>query len=175
MITKQDFQNIISSTEFFERGLVYVIENQQGEYVQDYNIREKCSSYNEFLDILSVLTKDKHTLKVQGIEFFNKPIYEHCKKLSDHWGKPVDCHAYWGYQGQGSFDVHTDPCEVCIYICEGSKQIDLEQPNVISEGEHLYIKANAPHKATNLTDCLSLSFGTFDYDYKRIGDIGFKL
>ena len=86
MITKQDFQNIISSTEFFERGLVYVIENQQGEYVQDYNIREKCSSYNEFLDILSVLTKDKHTLKVQGIEFFNKPIYEHCKKLSDHWG-----------------------------------------------------------------------------------------
>jgi mannose-6-phosphate isomerase-like protein (cupin superfamily) len=175
MITKQDFQNIISSPIFFERGLIYVIENIKGEYVKDYNIREKCSSYNEFLDILSVLTKDKHTLKVQGIEFFNKSVYQHCKKLSNMWGKPVDCHAYWGYKGQGSFAVHTDPCEVCIYICEGTKQVDLDQTHVLDSGQHIYIKPDTPHKAMNLSDCLSLSFGTFDYDHKRVGDIGFKL
>lgn len=178
MITQQDFQNVISSSEFFDRGVIYFIETKDGEYIKDYCVNDVAETYNDYLDKLGLAVQNKHTIKVQGMEFYNSLIYNHCKKLSNVWNKPVDCHAYFGYKDCGSFAMHSDPCEVCIYICEGIKTIitDVnENAHILNEGEHLYIKEGVKHKAMNTTNCLSLSFGTFDYDKDRVGDIGFKL
>jgi mannose-6-phosphate isomerase-like protein (cupin superfamily) len=90
--------------------------------------------------------------------------------------KPVDCHAYFSYEGQGSFDTHTDPCEVAIFVCEGTKVLTIDNDEVrLNKNDHVFIKANTPHKAYHETDCLSLSFGTYEYGNNEVKDLGIKL
>jgi mannose-6-phosphate isomerase-like protein (cupin superfamily) len=171
MITKIDFENILTSHYFFENRLIYFIRDGKDSVVNDL-----FPTFDAYVKSLVTERDQSTTIKVQGIETYNKQILDHCYKLTQIWNKPVDCHAYFGYGGFGSFDIHTDPCEVCIYICEGSKQLTIDgEERLLNTGEHIYIKKDTPHKAFNTEDCLSLSFGSYDFSKTKIMDIGFKL
>jgi len=171
MITKQNFEQALSNLDFFTQGLIYTIIDGKDTPVNDTYV-----SFSEYIESLPTLITNKTTFKIQGFEAFNKVIYDKCNQLSKRWGKPVDCHAYWGYEDHGSFDMHSDPCEVCIYICEGTKTVTVaDTDHTLKENEHIFIKANTQHKAFNITNCLSLSFGTYNYLEKSVGDIGIHL
>jgi len=159
MITKEEFSKVLTNPEWFIQGSIYTIIDGK-----DTKVNETYKSYTDYISNLPTLIENKTVFKIQDLEKFNSGIVKKCSQLFDVWKKPVNCHAYWGYADTTSFDKHTDPCEVCIYICEGNKQIDLDQQqSILREGQHLYIKANEPHAARNITDCLSLSFGTEDF------------
>lgn len=171
MIDRTDFENILTSHYFYDNRLIYFIREGKDTLVNDEFL-----TFDAYIKGLFAEKDKRTTIKVQGVETYNKQILKHCYKLAEVWNKPVDCHAYFGYGGRGSFDMHSDPCEVCIYICEGTKRITTGGENhVLKEGEHLYIKKQQPHQAFNEEDCLSLSFGSYDFSKDKIMNIGFKL
>jgi mannose-6-phosphate isomerase-like protein (cupin superfamily) len=175
MLTKQDFEKILFSKQFYDLGLIYVIEND-GKYKKDYVINDVTKSYTQAVEFIMAASKKQYGFKIQGIEKYNKEIFDYCNNLSKKFKMPVDCHAYWGYAGRGSFKTHTDPCDVVIYICSGTKELVVEKDKKeISAGEHLHIAPGQKHKATNITDCLSLSFGTFEFDKDRLESLSFTI
>lgn len=170
MINKNDFENIITSLYFYENRLIYFICDGKDTIVND-----DYPTFDLYIKALNQLEK-KTTIKVQGIETYNRQIVDQCYKLTEVWNKPVDCHAYFGYGGYGSFNLHTDPCEVCIYVCEGSKRVSVDgNDRILKQGDHIYIRQELPHQAFNIEDCLSLSFGSYDYSKTKVMDIGFTL
>jgi len=175
MLTKQDFEKILFSKRFYDLGLIYVIEND-GKYKKDYIINDVAKSYTQGVELLLAASKKQYGFKIQGIEKYNKEIFDKTIELSKEWGCPVDCHAYWGYEGRGSFNMHTDPCDVVIHICQGTKQLTIEKETVHLEAEQsIHIEPGTKHKAINTTDCLSLSFGSFKYDNENLESLGFSI
>lgn len=171
MINKDEFTKALTNPDYFNKGLVYTIINGK-----DTCVNESYKSWSDFITHLPNLVADKVTFKVQGFETFNKEIYNKCYELSLHWKSPVDCHAYWSYAGQNSFDMHKDPCEVAIFVCSGTKILTVDSQTFnLKENDHIFIKANTPHKASHDTDCLSLSFGTFDFDVDNLAETGIVL
>jgi len=162
---KKDFARALSSLEFFEERKVYVIELQNGTYQKDYCVNDVCQSYARYEGLLQTFLDAKHGLKIEGFESFNRNIFQFCNTLSNVWDRPVNCHAYWGFEGHGSFDMHVDDCNVVIAVVHGKKLVNVNGVEyTLARGDVLYIPPGVPHQATNLTDCLSLSFGSFDYD-----------
>jgi hypothetical protein len=102
------------------------------------------------------------TTKVEGMERFSKPIWEACNnyvKKYEHTG-PVTCHAFLASKNAPSFPTHTDPDDVIIHCCEGTKTLYVEDTLVtLSAGQEVFIKANTLHKAVNTEYSLMLSFG----------------
>jgi mannose-6-phosphate isomerase-like protein (cupin superfamily) len=175
MLTKQDFEKILFSKHYYDLGLIYIIEND-GKYKKDYVINDVAKSYTQAVEIIMAASKRQYGFKIQGIEKYNKEIFDHTNKLSKQFKMPVDCHAYWGYAGKGSFNMHTDPCDVIIHVCSGTKELIIDKETVeLKEGKHIHIKPNTKHKATNVTDCLSLSFGTFNFDKDRLESLSFTI
>lgn len=175
MLKKQDFEKILFSKRYYDLGLIYVIEND-GKYKKDYVINDVSKSFTQAVELILAASKKQYGFKIQGIEKYNKEIFDKTIELSNQYSKPFDCHAYWGYAGKGSFNMHTDPCDVLIHVCEGTKQLQIEKETVeIGAGEFVHIPPNTKHKAINLTNCLSLSFGSFDYDANTIESLGFQI
>jgi mannose-6-phosphate isomerase-like protein (cupin superfamily) len=171
MINKDDFIKALSNPDWYNQGLIYTISNGK-----DTCTKALYKTWVEFVDDIPRLVENKTTFKIQGFETYNKEIYNKCFSLSTVWMKPVDCHAYFSYEGQGSFDTHTDPCEVAIFVCEGTKVLTIDNDEVrLNKNDHVFIKANTPHKAYHETDCLSLSFGTYEYGNNEVKDLGIKL
>ena len=162
---KTEFANVLTSPEFFQNGSIFVIELDDKSYVKDYCVNDVCNSFLEYNSFLNGILAQKHTLKIENFEYYNDTIYRFCHTLYDIWHKPVNCHAYFGFEGRGSFEMHTDPCNVVIVVTEGTKTVVAGDTTfVLKAGDSLYIPPNCPHKAHNDTDCLSLSFGSFDFD-----------
>lgn len=159
MIDVNDFKQALTSPEFFQEGLIYTIIDGKDSCVSDtYN------SFVEYMASLNNLIQSNTVFKIQGFEKYNQAIVKKCYELFEQWNKPVNCHAYWGQTSTTSFDMHTDPCFVYIHSCVGNKQIDFEQKQVIiRQGQGVTIEPNTLHKATNLTECLTLSFGSEEY------------
>lgn len=102
------------------------------------------------------------TIKVEGMERFSKPTWEACNnyvKKYKHTG-PVTCHAFLASKNAPSFPTHTDPDDVILHCCDGTKTLYIENDLVtIPAGQEVFIKANTPHKAVNTEYSLMLSFG----------------
>jgi mannose-6-phosphate isomerase-like protein (cupin superfamily) len=173
---KKDFSMALTSPDFFERQNIYFIETQNGQYIKDYCVNEKFHSFSDYYRELETAIKNKTTFKIEGFEYFNQNIFNFCNSLYTKFNKPVNCHAYFGYEGQGSFDLHTDPCEVIIANVYGQKELLIDDYTYHLPQNHcIYIPANTQHKAKNVTDCLSLSFGTFDFDCNDFNAVGIDL
>ena len=162
---KKDFAEAISSPEYFQNRNVYFIEHSEGKYVRDYLVNDFCGSFDQYFIFLTEAIKKRYTFKIEKFELYNENIYKFCLDLYEQWKKPVNCHAYFGFGGHGSFDMHTDMGHVLIVILDGTKEIEfLDNKILLNKGDSIYISPNKPHKAINITDCLSLSFGSIDYD-----------
>lgn len=175
MLTKQDFEKILFSKQFYDMGLIYVIEND-GKYKKDYVINDVAKSYTQAVELIMAASKQQYGFKIQGVEKYNREIFDYCNNLASQFKMPVDCHAYWGYAGKGSFKMHSDPCDVVIHICSGVKELKIEKETIeLKQDNHVHIRPGQKHKATNITDCLSLSFGTFDFDNNRLESLSFSI
>lgn len=173
---KVDFSMALSSPDFFERQNIYFIETHEGKYIKDYCVNEKFHSFSDYYRELENAIQNKVTFKIEGFEYYNKHIYDFCHALYLKFNKPINCHAYFGFKGQGSFDTHTDPCEVIIANVLGEKELTINDSTYLLPANHcVHIPANTRHKAYNVTDCLSLSFGTFEFDHLDFNAVGIEL
>lgn len=171
MFDKNDFQKLIVNPDFYNKELIYFIQDGKDSIVNSiYN------SYTNYVADLPNAIEKKTCIKVQGVENYNVGIMELCHEFVQIWQRCVDCHAYWGFAGTGSFDMHTDPNEVCILVLQGLKEIHFEDTMVpVPEGERIFIPANKPHRAFNLDNTLSLSISSYPLGHESSPDLGIKL
>lgn len=171
MFVKQDFEKVLNSLDFYNNRLIYLIKDGKDTVVNDVY-----DTFNKYVDGIKEELALATTVKVQGIETYNKNIVNKCYSLFQQWQRPVDCHAYWGYANNSSFDMHEDPYDVYIEIMEGNKKLNIDgDEKEYKAGEGVFIPARTLHKAYNTTDCLSLSFSTFDFSQEQQMHVGIKL
>jgi mannose-6-phosphate isomerase-like protein (cupin superfamily) len=148
MISYNEIERFAFSDYAIEQKIVSIIDNL-GRQIQ-------IESVSHFLSYT------KCTIKIEGMEKYNKSFFEKCKKLTDkynHYG-PVTCHAFRSFVGSHSFGTHTDPDDVLIYVADGIKTMEIEDRIIqITPNNSVLIPAGTPHRAINTHDSLMLSFG----------------
>ena len=74
---------------------------------------------------------------------------------------PVTAHLFVSPKDGISFDMHTDPDDVIVYTVKGSKTMEVQDHGVfeIREGCALFIPKNVPHRARNIHESITISFG----------------
>jgi mannose-6-phosphate isomerase-like protein (cupin superfamily) len=148
MLTYNEFEKFSLSNYALEEKIVSVI---------DYNGRQvQIESVSQFLSYQGC------SIKIQSMEKYNSEIYNYSnylKKFKNHNG-PVTCHVFRAYPDSMSFDMHTDPDDIFLYVTEGIKTIKVYNKHCqLGVGESLFIPANTPHRALNTHSSLMLSFG----------------
>lgn len=150
---------VLQSPYLYEENLVYYIDsdgrgqsiNYMGEWVRHM---------------------DK-TIKIEGYEKFSPRLRATCLSLGqyfDHDG-PVTAHVFMAEANSVSFPTHTDPDDVVIYTVTGQKTMVVEdQLWTINPGEALYIPAHTPHRATNATAAVTISFGLERYLLEKLNE-----
>lgn len=148
MLTYDEFEKFSLSNYALEEKIVSII---------DYHGRQvQIESVSQFLSYQGC------TIKIQSMEKYNSDIYKYCEhlaKIRNHNG-PVTCHAFRAFPDSVSFNTHTDPDDVFLYVTQGIKTIQVyNRYSQLGIGESLYIPANTPHRALNTHSSLMLSFG----------------
>lgn len=172
LFSKEDFNSCLNNIDFFNNRLIYIIKDGK-----DTVVNEIYHTFSSYVEGIQKELEQKAVVKIQGIETYSRPVFEHCRNLYTKWNRPVDCHAYWGYKDAGSFKMHSDPYEVKIMVQYGTKRIYITDESNYQDIYKCsqYIPANVLHKAKNITDCLSLSFSSFSFLENNISDVGIKI
>lgn len=148
MLTYNEFETFALSNYALEEKIVNVIDPKGRQILIE--------SVSQFFSY------DKCTVKIQSMEKYNRKIFDYCfqiKQTRNHNG-PITCHAFRAYKDSVSFNLHTDPDDVFLYVVEGSKCMQVEDEIFrLGVGETIFIPANTPHRALNEDDSLMLSFG----------------
>ena len=161
MINRSRIVSALTSNHMYEQNMVYAIDMQGREHL--------VTGFSHFCKAQS----ENHSIKIERMENFNSEIYEYCWKIKTDLvhGPHVTCHLFLANAGSYSFDMHTDPDDVVIYCCEGSKSLIIESTHVIIRpGEYIHIPANTPHQALNEDEALTLSFGLENYTEDKINN-----
>jgi len=149
MITCDEYEKFIFSNFPYEQRIISIIDEFGRQIFLD-NLGHLYSNYGK-------------TVKLESMEKFNFSIYNYCnylKKMYNHNG-PVTCHLFKSYQNSKSFDLHSDPDDVFLYVVSGQKDVifDNEQSITLKSGESFFIPSGKKHKAINRQESLMLSFG----------------
>lgn len=106
----------------------------------------------------------KETIKVEHMETYNLPIYEHAAILGKVMGLACNVHFFAGGEGRGSFGWHTDTSAVFCYMIKGHKRMSVaDEVYDLTPGTWLYMPNGIKHMAENITDTIMLSFGFFSF------------
>ena len=148
---------MLSYDEFEEFSLSnYALEEKVVSVIDPHGRQVQIESVSQFLFY------EGCTIKIQNMEKYNSDIYNYCnylKQIKNHSG-PVTCHAFRAYPNSVSFNMHTDPDDVFLYVTEGIKTIEVyNKYNELAVSDSLFIPANTPHRALNGHSSLMLSFG----------------
>lgn len=148
-ITKEvlAIDEMLSNPYPYEQGLVKYIRNN-GSFTAN--------------SPMDVVNNPDVPIKIEGYEYLNRTMYKECGRLADHFNFDgrVTCHLFLSSKGSLSFDMHTDPDDVVVYMVEGSKTFVFDNRSVtLSEGDILSIPKNLPHQAINDEASIMLSFG----------------
>lgn len=150
MITTDETLKFLSTTLPYEQKLVRVID-AKGRQIE-------VATFGELLSYRA----QGCSIKIEGMERYSNSFFEQCiiqAKNHNHIG-PTTCHLFLAFAGSPSFPVHTDPDDVVIHCCEGTKTMVLEDQYIVMKpGDTLYIPADTPHQALNEYDAITLSFG----------------
>lgn len=161
MINKSQLISALTANHMYEQNMVYAIDEHGREQL--------ITSFSDFCKV----QKQNHSIKIERMENFNSTIYEYCWKIKTDWKheQHVTCHLFFAMAGSYSFDMHTDPDDVVIYCCEGSKSLIIDdKPVTIIQGEYIHIPAYTPHQALNKDEALTLSFGLENYTEDKINN-----
>ena len=148
MITYDEFEKFAFSDYAIEEKIVNVIDGERRQVLIE--------------SVSELLSYTNYTIKVQSMEKYNQTIYAFCNRLRESYNHlgPVTCHAFRSFENSLSFNLHTDPDNVFLYICEGTKIMTVMHDDIeLNARDTLYIPANTPHKANNKHPSLMLSFG----------------
>ena len=142
-----------------QNSFLYV---QNAVFFVDFDGKEhKAHNFGE------VLKNSDNTIKIERMENFSRTMNEECLALAkkyNHTEGPVTCHLFYAKKGSPSFKPHTDPFDVIIYCCEGTKTIEMNGiMHDINSGEYFHIPAGTLHQAFNNSETLTLSFSLEDY------------
>lgn len=153
MITIEEFDSFLTQTLPYEENIISVIDTFGRQIFID--------NFCQLKDYKS------NTIKLEGMERYNEVIYSYCKSLN-HNG-PVTCHAFRSFENSKSFPMHTDPCDVFLYVTYGQKNIIVADCEIILKcGDSFFIPKNTPHQALNEKESLMLSFGLEDFFVNRV-------
>jgi ribosomal protein L16 Arg81 hydroxylase len=162
-----DVQSVLQTAELLKQD-VYVVENENGQYVKDYFVGHlnPDSTWVEKNQELNEAFRKRYVVKVQGLERWDRATLEVCRSLEDRIKGYVDAHLYLAPARGGSFGLHTDPNDVFVCMLQGRKQFELPDHNFTVEldaGDWLYIPKDAPHKGSSITNSVMLSFGAKEF------------
>lgn len=153
MITLEEFNFFITQTLPYEEKIVNVIDDSRRQITLD--------SFGQLKNY-----KNK-TIKLESMERYSEKIYNYCKSFG-HFG-PVTCHVFRSFTNSISFPVHTDPCDLLLYVSYGEKNMIIGgEETVIKSEESFYIPKNTPHCALNKKESIMLSFGLEDFFVNRV-------
>lgn len=149
MITVEEFERFILSDLAYDQKCISIIDTS-GKQIFLNNLGELHSNYGK-------------TIKLENMEKFNLKIHDYCnylKKVYNHNG-PVTCHLFKAFPNSKSFDLHSDPDDVLIYVITGSKtfEFDADQKITLFAQETHFIPSGKKHKALNIEESIILSFG----------------
>jgi mannose-6-phosphate isomerase-like protein (cupin superfamily) len=153
MISIEEFNFFITQTLPYEEKIINVIDDYGRQIT---------------LDNFSQLKKfENKTIKLESMERYSEKIYNHCKSFN-HFG-PVTCHVFRSFANSISFPVHTDPCDIFLYVSYGEKNMVIDGREIIIKSEeNFYIPKNTPHRALNKKESIMLSFGLEDFFVNRV-------
>lgn len=120
--------------------------------------RDECVT----LERSHLLTLSKVTIKIERFEDYSPEAFELCHYFANLYGHkgPVTAHVFNSVRHAYTFSEHTDPDDVVIYGVRGTKTMVVDGvPVTIGPGQHIFIKANTPHMATNEHDSTMVSIG----------------
>jgi mannose-6-phosphate isomerase-like protein (cupin superfamily) len=153
MITIEEFNFFITQTLPYEEKIINVID--------DYGRQITLDNFGQ------LKRYENKTIKLESMERYSEKIYNHCKSFS-HFG-PVTCHIFRSFKNSMSFPVHTDPCDIMLYVSYGEKNMIIDGEEIIIKSEEsLYIPKNTPHYALNRKESIMLSFGLEDFFVNRV-------
>lgn len=159
MFTKDQFLKAIQSKIVYDQNMVYSIDKKGRE--------KKVKNFAE------VMKYPDRSIKIERMEDYNSDIFSYCLDLEDQYehAGPITCHLFYAKPGAYSFKEHTDPDDVIIYCCEGSKTLTLDDTVLtIKEGTFLHIPAGTKHQAINEHEALTLSFGLEKFIEEKVDD-----
>ena len=109
-----------------------------------------------------LLTHPQTTMKIERFEDFcpeARALCDYFAALYNHKG-PVTAHIFNSPKDGFTFVEHLDPDDVVIYTVFGTKTMVIDgKPVRIAAGEHVFMKANTPHYATNEEASVMISIG----------------
>tara|TARA_B110000285_G_C14668789_1_gene399389 strand:+ start:109 stop:585 length:477 start_codon:yes stop_codon:yes gene_type:complete len=151
--------NLTTVLSILQNSLLY---DQNAVFFVDFDGKEhKAHNFSE------VLKNSDNTIKIERMENFSRAMNEECLALAkkyNHTEGPVTCHLFYAKKGSPSFKPHTDPFDVVIYCCEGTKTIEMNDiMHDINSGEYFHIPSGTLHQAFNNSEALTLSFSLEDY------------
>lgn len=152
-----DIDRFLTSPHPYEQLLVKYINNDKSFGIM---------SPLEYLDH----SRDK-PIKVEGYERLNPTMFQECSRLARHFNHCgyVSCHLFLSPKDSVSFNMHTDPDDVVIYIVKGSKLFETPtKTHLLREGDVLYIPRGRHHRAINVDDSIMLSFGLEQFLEKKL-------
>lgn len=117
---------------------------------------------------------DTKTIKIEGMERYNAWVWNKAREFADlynHTG-PITAHAFMTSINGPTFGVHTDPDDVIVYCCEGTKRMEVDgNLFVLNPGDWVYMPHNTPHRAINTDASLMISFGLERFYVDKMVDV----
>lgn len=149
MLTQEEIINFVQNDLVYDQRIISIIDDFGKQLFLD-NLGQLHSNYGK-------------TIKLECMEKYNQKIYDYCnhlKRTYKHNG-PVTCHLFLSFENSKSFDFHSDPDDVFIYVISGSKTFEFNQGQSVTllPDESLFIPLGKKHKALNKEDSIILSFG----------------
>lgn len=114
--------------------------------------------------------KDR-VIKIENYERHSKTLADACRVIATlfrHDG-PVTCHLFLSPAGASSFELHTDPDDVVLFLLEGSKGFYVAESFFqLGAKDFLFIPHDVLHQAITFDDSVMLSFGLEKYVSEKL-------
>lgn len=153
--------HIAANMETVLSGETFIIQlNPDGSFDRTFSTND----YNGIaakVNALDEARRNQWPIKVEDMENYSPELRQLCDELAEGFGAEVCAHLFIGFEGKGSFGWHTDEGVVACYVLAGEKFMETTYGNhILKKGDWLIMPDGLPHRATNMSDTVMLSFGT---------------
>lgn len=166
-VASLNIETLLFSPYSYEQGLIKLIEQTSGVALQ-----HSLKNVQEYMQFAGSLNQNQYSIKIEGMERINPSMWGLIKTfVNSHWNYelPFSCHCFVAQEGSPSFDTHTDPDGVAIYVLEGRKSMQVNGEDIVLEvGDVLWLPHDTPHRATNQHDSVMLSIGFERYHMEKL-------
>lgn len=143
---------------------VFIIElDEEGKFVKTNKLGD-IQGMRARTDALLEARNRGWPIKVEHMETYNLGVYRVCHEIAQYVNAPINAHLFIGFAGKGSFGWHADDGHVFCHMISGKKLMEREdQSSTLEEDDWLLMPKGLQHCATNITDTVMMSFGTYEF------------